>query len=179
MEAVVEEKFESTHRGELMKSVFMQLQAYRMNEIYYSNRAGLVRARMRAANVVSAVLSSAAVFTLLKDGFGAGGTLLLVLTTAAAVMSAVVPLLGWDSDLAEFTSACRGHAMLKGQAREWLRKAKVSEMTDHLEGNLAQMREVASNVAAWTHDQTDEKILEAAWVQACKEFPSESAWEIL
>lgn len=166
------------HREEVMCRLFQDLQVARFNQIYYQERAASLRRLTASAGIVSALAASSAFVSILK-GSGLGGSAMwLILTAAAAVCSAVVPVLHLDERASRLEQAALGHGLIRDRLFALLRDLKLAEFD---EGHAARIREIDAfcDGLSALNEKPVESVLQRSWQQALREYPAEQAWTII
>jgi hypothetical protein len=170
---------QDSKRGELLTRLFRELQIARFNELYYQRRADWFRHLTTAANIVSALAASAVLAKLLANSqlFGWGPAAWQILAFVAAI-SAVAPVLGFETKGSQMEKAALGHAILKDRLARLLSDLKSSELG---ESHIARSQEIESFASALAalDEAPAQRLVEKCWERALQEFPSDQAWNIV
>ena len=169
---------EKSRREEFMMRLYGDLQIARFNEIYYQTRAQQARGWASRMNMLSAVASSGAFVGIIKPLPTIGPVIPPLLTAIAAVAAACGPFLGLDAKASQFERAAFGHGLIKDRIKRLLRDLKMKDLNYEHEARDNEIEHIRSSLNALDEAGSD-VIRKRAWEQTLREFPSDSAWNLV
>lgn len=159
---------------------FSDLQTARLNEIYYQRRAAAVRRLSWRCNVAASIAASSAVAGGLA-AFPIPGIkwILAGLALVAALLAAVVPVMGLEDEASRLEKAAMGWSLVFSRLRRLLGDLKGSELSPEHLGREAELDALRLFVYALDQQPSDTPLVKTSWDQVLRELPSEQAWTLV